>query len=145
MANIKLTVEYEGTHFRGWQIQDKKSRTVQGEIEKVLLKLCKEKVRLIGTGRTDSGVHALKQVANFKTTSQRSLQEMLKALNGLLAEDIAILEIRAVAENFHARYSAKSKTYRYTILNREIRSPLFHDFSLFYPWKLDLSLMRKEA
>lgn len=143
--NIKLTIEYDGTFFKGWQIQDKKSRTIQGEIQKVLSKLCGENIRLIASGRTDSGVHALEQIVNFKTSSKRPLAQLQKALNAILPHDITIRQVVEADDAFHARYSVKSKTYRYTILNRETRSSLDRNLYLLYPWKLDLQSMRQEA
>ena len=143
--NIKLTLEYDGTHFNGWQVQDKAKRTVQGEIEKVLSKIFKKKCRIIGSGRTDSGVHAKAQAANLKTTSTMTPVQILKALNARLPEDISITHAEGVPLNFHAQYSVKSKTYRYSILNRPSRSALERHFSFFYSQHLNLSLMRREA
>ncbi len=153
MRNIKLTIEYDGTNFNGWQIQaashnktsSKEQRTVQGEIEKILKKLFKRNIHLIGSGRTDSGVHAIGQVANFKTLSAMSVEKMQTALNGNLSEDIAILKVEEVSKDFHARYNVKSKTYRYAILNRQGRCALQRNFVLYYPHKLNLRIMREEA
>ena len=145
LRNIKLTIEYDGTNFKGWQIQDKKSRTLQGEIQNALSTLCKEEIRLNGSGRTDSGVHALGQVANFKTKSKKPLIEFRKALNAILPHDIAVREVVEVDDRFHARYSAKSKIYRYTLLNRETRSSFDRNLYHLYPWKLNLTAMRQEA
>ena len=145
MRNIKLTIEYDGTHFNGWQVQDKKKRTIQGEIQEALSQIFKKKIGILGSGRTDSGVHAIGQTANFKTTSPMTPRQILKALNAILPEDIVITKTQDVPEGFHARYSAKSKTYRYTILNRESRSPHLRNFTSFYPYRLDLRLMRQEA
>ena len=145
MRNIKLTIEYDGTQFLGWQIQKNNSRTLQGEIQKILSKLCGEKIRLTGSGRTDSGVHALGQIANFKTASSRPLEQLIKALNALLPEDVAIIDITEVPLRFHAQYSAKSKIYRYTILNRNIRCAIKRNYCLFHPWTLNLPLMHKES
>ncbi len=146
MRNIKLTVEYDGTLFHGWQIQDKTKRTVQGEFEKAFKKIFKkERIRLIGSGRTDSGVHALGQAANFKTKSKLELTEIIRALNANLPEDIAVVEAKEMSENFHAQYSAKSKVYRYAILNRPVRSALSRNYFYFFPSPLNVNLMRQEA
>jgi len=142
--NIKLTIEYDGTHFNGWQIQPH-DRTIQNEIEQASQKIFNEKVRLIGSGRTDSGVHALGQVANFKIKSSMSCEEIQKALNANLPTDIVILKVEEVSLKFHAQYSAKRKTYQYTILYHPIRCAQQRDFCLFYPHKLNLRLMREEA
>ena len=112
--NIKLTIEYEGTNFLGWQIQ-KKGRTIQGEIQKTLEKLLKEKINLIGAGRTDAGVHALGQVANFKTDNRLGVEQILGALNNLLPKDIVIKKAQEMALDFNARFKAKSRVYRYRI------------------------------
>jgi len=145
MRNIKLTIEYDGTHFKGWQIQNKKSRTVQSEIEKALSKISKKKVKIIGSGRTDSGVHAIGQVANGKIDSSLSTEQLLKALNANLPKDVCILKVKEVKESFHAQYSVKSKTYRYAILNRTARCAQCHQYVLHYPSPLNLRDMRREA
>ena len=145
MRNIKITIEYDGTDFHGWQIQDKGKRTVQGEIEKTLFKIFKRRIKVIGSGRTDSGVHAEGQVANFKTSSSMTPLQMLKALNVLLPEDVAIKKAEEAVEKFHAQYSVKSKIYRYTISNHLTRSSLGRNYCLHYPYPLNLGLMRKET
>ncbi len=143
--NLKLTLEYDGTDFKGWQIQKGSQRTVQGELEKALTTILKEDVRVIGSGRTDTGVHALGQTANFKTTSDKARAVILKALNGNLPDDIAVINVEEVPSNFHAQYAVKSKTYRYTILNRFARSPFNQKYALYFPYHLNLTAMRKEA
>ena len=110
-----MTIEYDGTNFIGWQIQ-KKGRTIQGEIQKTLEKLLREKINLIGAGRTDAGVHALGQVANFKTDNRLGVEQIQNALNNLLPKDIVIKRAQEVALNFNARFKAKSRVYRYRIL-----------------------------
>lgn len=118
LRNIKLEIEYDGTDFYGWQVQPK-LRTVQGEIEAKLNTILQQKVNLIGSGRTDVGVHALKQVANFNTESQLETESILKGLNELLPDDIIVKNVVEVDLDFNARYSAKSRAYHYRInLNR---------------------------
>lgn len=143
--NIRLTIEYDGTHFHGWQIQNSKDRTIQGELEKACKKLFGKPIRIIGSGRTDSGVHAAGQVAHFKVNSLLTMEKIHRALNALLPEDIGILAVEDAKPNFHARYSAKSKVYRYTILNRKSRGALQRDFSYFYPYPLNLRIMKTAA
>jgi len=145
MRNIKLTIEYDGTNFNGWQIQGQGHRTVQGDIETALQKIFKKKIRLIGSGRTDSGVHALGQVANFTIASKMPTGEIIKALNGNLAEDVVVLDAKEVPVPFHAQYNAKRKTYRYTILNRKATCAQQRNFCLYFPYKLNLTAMRQEA
>ncbi|MBN1870519.1 MAG: tRNA pseudouridine(38-40) synthase TruA [Candidatus Omnitrophica bacterium] len=156
MRNIKLTIEYDGTNFNGWQTQQarnltnrqpsqKGQRTVQGEMEKALKKIFKKDLKLIGSGRTDSGVHALGQVANFQTRSIMPTTKIQSALNANLPDDIAITKTEDVPLNFHSQYSVQSKTYRYTILNRNSRCVQQRDFCLLYHHKLNLRAMKEEA
>src|SRR3989338_1717165 len=142
LRNIKLTIEYDGTNFNGWQVQTNAKRTIQDEIEKALKKVFKKTVRLIGSGRTDSGVHAAQQVANFKADSRLTTDKIVRALNASLPEDISILKAEEVDSDFHARYSAKTKVYRYTLLNRKGRPSILRNFCTFYPYPLNLTAMR---
>ncbi len=114
LRNIKLEIEYDGTDFYGWQIQPK-LRTVQGEIQDRLNIILKHEVNLIGAGRTDVGVHALRQVANFKTENRLDEESLLRGLNGLLADDIVVKKVEEMNLDFNARYSAKSRWYKYRI------------------------------
>ncbi len=112
--NIKLVIEYDGSFFHGWQIQPG-LRTVQDEIEKALHPILQHKINLIGAGRTDAGVHALGQVANFETENLQDAETIRKSLNGILPEDIIIHKAEEVDLNFNARYSAKSRVYKYKV------------------------------
>ena len=114
MRTLRLLLEYDGTHFVGWQSQDR-GRTVQDELERALRVLTRASIRPIGSGRTDAGTHALGQVAHFQTASDLPTERLLRGLNGLLPADIAIRAIDEVPADFHARYSAKRKRYRYRI------------------------------
>ncbi len=114
MRNIKLEIEYDGTNFYGWQVQPK-LRTVQGEIQDNLKTILGHDVNLIGSGRTDVGVHALGQVANFKTKNLLDKESILRGLNGLLPDDIVIKKVEEVGLDFNARYSAKSRLYKYRV------------------------------
>jgi len=114
-------------------------------IEEALHKILREKVKLIASGRTDSGVHAIGQVANFKTNSKIPLANLKKALNSILPADIVIKKITQVGSNFHARYQAKSKIYRYSILTGPQRIALVKNYFYFLPYKLDIPLLKKEA
>ena len=144
IRNIKLTIEYDGTGYHGWQVQAD-VRTIQGIIEGKLSQITGEQVRLIASSRTDTGVHALGQVANFKTHSFLDAQSFLKALNSLLPEDIRVKDVEEVDETFHARFSAKGKIYEYRILHGGAPSPFLRHFSWFVPGRLDLGRMRKAA
>lgn len=149
--NIKLEIEYDGSNYAGWQIQRKaqdakrKTNTIQETIERVLRRILQEKVQLFVSGRTDAGVHALAQVANFRTNSQISPERLQLALNGNLPHDIVITKIKDVPLDFNSRFSAKSKIYRYTILSRSHHSPLIRNTVYFCHYPLDISLMLKEV
>jgi len=145
MQNIKLTIEYDGTHFNGWQVQGTGRRTVQGQIEKALLAIFKKKIKLMGSGRTDSGVHALAQVAHFRTETRMTPHQILKALNANLPDDISIRDVQRVGPKFHAQYSAERKTYRYTILNRQGRCAIQRNFCYHFSQTLNLRAMRQAA
>jgi len=140
MRNIKLTIEYDGTNYHGWQIQPN-VLTIQGVIQDALMKITKAQVNLIGAGRTDTGVHAKGQVANFQTESRMPTLAFQKALNSVLPKDIVILKSEEVSCDFHARYSAISRIYKYTILNSDCPSAFMRNFAYFLPRKLNVSKM----
>ena len=142
MPNIKLTIQYEGTRYIGWQKQQE-GNSVQGQIEKAIKEITGEKVNLIASGRTDSGVHAIGQVANFLTDSLIPPDRFKFALNSKLPEDISIVESGKVADDFHARYDAIGKRYRYLIYNNPIRNPLYRRFAYHVPYSLDHDKMNK--
>ena len=144
MRNIKLTIEYDGTNYCGWQRQAR-LKSIQAVIEQSLNKLLQQKVKVFGSGRTDAGVHAKGQVANFQAETGLGLENIRNGLNALLPEEIAVREIEEVSPGFNSRYAAKSKVYRYTILRQETRSPFFRNHSLFIPYKLDMEAMKKAA
>jgi tRNA pseudouridine38-40 synthase len=141
MPNFKLTIEYDGTLYHGWQIQ-RNGRTVQGEIENVLSIITGKSVRITGSGRTDAGVHALGQVANFHCDTDMEPEVFQKAMNSLLDKDIVIRKCQTVHESFHARYDAKSKIYHYKILNRPIPVAINRQYAWFIRKKLDRNAMR---
>jgi tRNA pseudouridine38-40 synthase len=140
--NYKLLIEYDGTAYHGWQRQAE-DRTIQGAIESALKTMVKEEIALIGSGRTDAGVHALGQVANFTCRAALPPQAFQAGLNSLLDEDIVIRACEPADDHFHARYDVKTKTYRYQILNR----PLPQAIGRLYAWHirkpLDLDAMRQ--
>ncbi len=125
--NIRLLLEYDGSRYHGWQRQ-RGDLTIQQVLEEALERLTGEPVKLIGSGRTDAGVHALGQVASFHTGSTIPFKAFHEGLNSMLPYDIAVLEAREVPSEFHARKSALSKTYEYRLLNRLSRSPLHHHY-----------------
>lgn len=144
MRNIKLTIEYDGKDFNGWQKQPNKLN-IQGEIERAIYNITKEEVDLIGSGRTDAGVHALGQVANFKTNSQISIEKLPLAINSQLKNSIVIKEAEEVNERFHSRYNAKRKTYRYIINNSKCGTAIYRNLEYSYPFKLDAEKMKQAS
>ncbi len=142
MKNLKAVIAYEGTAYAGFQLQ-KNGPTVQAEIEAVIGRITGEKIHVYGAGRTDAGVHAKGQVVHFQTCSKLSDDKFQKAMNSLLPADIVVRNICEVPMDFHARYSAKSKTYRYRIYNSEER-PLFErNFVYHYRWNLNIPKMQE--
>ena len=144
MRNIKITIQYNGKNYCGWQKQNN-SPGIQGTIEKAIFDITREEVKITGSGRTDAGVHALGQVANFKINSQIPVDRIPNALNAKLPKDISIVKAEEVDEDFHSRYSAKKKTYRYQIYNSQYRSPIYADISYPVKYDLDIDKMKKEA
>ncbi|MCK9603664.1 MAG: tRNA pseudouridine(38-40) synthase TruA [Candidatus Omnitrophica bacterium] len=147
MRNLKLEIEYDGSNYCGWQLQrrNKKKRSIQGVLEKTLRKVLREEIKLVGSGRTDAGVHAQAQAANFKTRSDITLVRLQRALNGLLPDDIKVSGIKEASSGFHSRFDAKSKVYRYTILNRPHSSVFLRNRVYFYPLPLKVKIMQEEA
>jgi len=139
--NFKLIIEYDGSAYHGWQRQ-KTDRTLQGEIENALSTMTGQKITLLGSGRTDAGVHALGQVANFHCDTRLTAETFQKGLNGLLDDDIVIRDCQQADEDFHARYDVKSKTYHYRILNRQIPTAIHRQYLWFIRRKLDIDAMR---
>ena len=144
MNNFKLTIEYDGSAYNGWQRQTE-APTVQAEIERALGSMTHSTVTLLGAGRTDAGVHALGQVASFRCETRLSPEEILKGLNSLLPRDIAIRGCCRMPDDFHARFSAKSKRYHYRILNRTTRAAVGRDYAWFIHRPLDVTAMGQAA
>jgi tRNA pseudouridine38-40 synthase len=144
MRHFKVTIAYDGTDYHGWQIQANKP-TIQGEIVRVLRTLTQENSVLHGSGRTDAGVHALGQVASFRTQSGLSAEEFQRALNALLPPAIRILSAEEVGPDFHARWSARGKTYRYRLYRGKVVPPMIWRYVLHYPFPLDEDKMRDAA
>ena len=146
MARYQLLIEYVGTNFRGWQVQ-KKGKTIQGLIQEKISKILKEKVILFGSGRTDTGVHALEQSAHFECKNRIiNYDKFLKSLNHFLNKDlVTILEIKKKNKNFHSRFSAKMRIYKYIIINRLSRPVLDKNRGWHIMSELDLKMMKKAA
>ncbi|WP_319408599.1 tRNA pseudouridine(38-40) synthase TruA [uncultured Desulfosarcina sp.] len=141
---FKLIIEYDGSGFHGWQRQ-KNDRTVQETIENALAVMTREPVTVIGSGRTDAGVHALAQVAGFKTRSRLDAEAFFNGLNSLLPGDVVIRACKQMPDNFHARFDVASKRYRYHILNRPIATAIGRQFVWHIRRPLDMAAMAKAA
>ena len=142
MRNIKLTIEYDGKDFNGWQKQPNKLN-IQGEIEKAIERITGEEVVLNASGRTDAGVHALGQVANFKTNSKIPIEKIPIALNTNLKKSIRIKSAEEVDERFHSRLSCKRKTYRYIINNSKYGTAIYRNLETCIPVKLNVDNMKE--
>ena len=144
MRNIKLTIEYEGKDYNGWQKQPN-HLNIQGEIEKAIQNVTGEEVELIGSGRTDAGVHAFGQVANFKINSEFPIEKMATAINSQLKQSIRVLKAEEVDLNFHSRYHCHQKTYGYFIDNSEQGSAIYRNITYHISQTLNVEAMQEAA
>jgi tRNA pseudouridine38-40 synthase len=144
VRNLKLTIEYDGTSYAGWQTQAGRP-TIQQTLEDAVHRITGERVHVQGSGRTDSGVHALGQAANFRTHAKIPAAKLRLALNALLPPDIVVRSVREAPPDFHAQFDAKWKTYRYTILNDRVPTALDRFFCHQVPVPLDVRAMRRAA
>lgn len=143
MRNYKFIVTYDGSKYSGWQrLQDNIEKSIQGKIEILLSKLLEEEIQIIGSGRTDAGVHALMQVCNFKTSKVLG-KDFIKDFNRYLPEDIKVIEFSEVDDRFHARYNAKKKIYMYRIDNSPFGNPFIRKFAYHVDKKLDIEKMKE--
>jgi len=140
MRNIKLTLAYDGAKFHGWQIQPGVA-TIQGSLTDAVRKITQEPVSIYGASRTDAGVHALGQVASFKTRSMLRAEELRRAMNALLPAEIRVVAAEEMGSDFHARWQAQEKTYHYRIFRNEVVSPFEYQRVLHYPYPLDEEAM----
>jgi tRNA pseudouridine38-40 synthase len=138
--HVLAVVEYDGTEYRGFQIQ-RSGRTIQGEMERALAQVTQRRTRIVGAGRTDAGVHARGQVIHFTAVWRHSLSDLQRALNAVVASDIVITQLQEATPGFHARYSARSREYVYTIHNGAVRSPLVSRYAYHYSRPLDAEAM----
>ena len=145
MRNLRLDICYDGTRYRGWQRLPGKDDTIQGKLETALSRILGESIEISGSGRTDAGVHARGQVANFHCTSTMPAAEILQNLRRYLPEDIGIYSCKDVSERFHARLNAKEKTYCYRIWNSEMPCVFERRFVAVMPESLDLCAMEQAA
>jgi tRNA pseudouridine38-40 synthase len=141
MRRIKLVLEYDGTRYHGWQVQPG-TVTVQGTLEACLSKMTAAPVRVHAAGRTDAGVHALGQVVHFDTASTIAFPALVRGLNSLLTADIVVRQAHETSADFHARYSARQKTYAYIVHNQPLRSAFYAPYAWYIPQALDVAAMR---
>jgi tRNA pseudouridine38-40 synthase len=140
----RATVEYDGTDFQGFQVQAQ-GLTVQGELEKAIERVTQRQVRVLGAGRTDTGVHASGQVIAFDVSWRHKTQDLHRALNAVLPIDIAIRDLTVTHPTFHPRFDARWRRYRYTILNQPVRSPLWARYAHHVSEPLDVGMMREAS
>ena len=145
MRNFRLTLCYEGTRYRGWQKQGNTGQTLQEKLEAVLGRLLEQPVELTGSGRTDAGVHARRQVCSFRAETEMSCEELLKALRGCLPEDIGALALEEAEPRFHARLSCTGKTYVYRVWNSTEPCVFERRWVYHFPEALDLTAMERAA
>lgn len=145
MRNLRLDICYDGTRYRGWQRLPGLDNTIQGKLEQALSRILEEPIEVLGSGRTDAGVHALGQVANFHCHSAMPCEEVLAQLRRYLPDDIGIYSCKEVSERFHARYNAQSKTYRYRIWNSMEPCVFDRRYVYRFPEALDLEAMGRGA
>lgn len=142
--NFKLVIEYDGSSYHGWQKQNHND-TIQGEIEKVIYTITREKADLSGSGRTDAGVHAYGQVANFISSTKHSIESLHKGFNCLLPDDIVIKEFEEVDLDFHSQYNAKKKTYHYKIINQHLPIAIRRQYAWHLRKNLNMEAMQEAA
>ncbi len=145
MRNIRLEICYDGSRYRGWQRLPNADNTIQGKLEKTLSRILEEPVEISGSGRTDTGVHARRQTANFHTHSDMPCDELLLLLRRYLPEDIGIYSCKDVSERFHARLNAKAKTYCYRLWNSDQPCVFERRFVTVFSQKLDVEAMQEAA
>ena len=145
MRNFKIILQYEGTRYQGWQRQESTQNTIQGKLERLLSRIAGEPVEIQASGRTDAGVHARGQTANFHMDTQLSPEALMERINAYLPEDIGVISIEEVPERFHSRLNAKGKTYRYRVLNSAVPHVFDRRYVYAFPEKLDVEAMRRAA
>ncbi len=145
LQRYKAVISYDGSAFSGFQIQPN-GRTIQAELEKALAKMHKHHtVKIVGSGRTDAGVHARGQVIHFDSPLQIPTEKWKKGLNALLSDDLVMMDIEKVSSDFHARFDASHKTYKYRVYTQKTRDPFRHHFATHYPFSLDLDQVKLAA
>lgn len=145
MRNFKIIIQYEGTRYQGWQKQGTTENTLQGKFETLLSRMNGAPVEIVASGRTDAGVHAYGQTANFWMDTEETPQALMHKINEYLPEDVAVISCEEVSERFHSRLNAKGKTYRYRVLNSTVPHVFDRKFVWQVPGQLDLEAMKQAA
>lgn len=145
MSNFKMTLQYEGTRYQGWQRQESTDNTIQGKLEALLSKMTGQKIEVQGSGRTDAGVHALGQVANFHADTEMKPEEMLEYINRYLPEDIGVISLEQASERFHSRLNARGKTYCYRVICSGLPHVFDRRFAHVITEEVDVDEMRRAA
>lgn len=145
MSNFKMTLQYEGTRYQGWQRQDSTDNTIQGKLEALLSKMTGQKIEVQGSGRTDAGVHALGQAANFHADTEMTPEDMLEYINRYLPEDIGVISLERASERFHSRLNAKGKTYCYRVICSGLPHVFDRRFAHVIAEEADVDAMRRAA
>lgn len=140
-----MILQYEGTRYQGWQRQETSDNTIQGRLESLLSRMCGEKIEVQGSGRTDAGVHAERQTANFHTACALGTDEMMAYINRYLPEDIAVVELDEVSGRFHSRLNARGKCYCYRVINSAVPDVFWRRYAIRVPEPLDVEAMRRAA
>lgn len=145
MSNFKMMLQYEGTRYQGWQRQESTDNTIQGKLEALLSKMTGQKIEVQGSGRTDAGVHALGQVANFHADTEMTPEEMLDYINRYLPEDIGVISLERASERFHSRLNAQGKTYCYRVICSGLPHVFDRRFAHVITEDVDVEAMRRAA
>lgn len=145
MRNFKMVLQYEGTRYQGWQRQESTENTIQGKLERLLGRLAGRPVEVQASGRTDAGVHAFGQTANFHMDTAMTPDELMNRINAYLPEDIAVISLEEAPERFHSRLNAVGKTYRYRVLNSPVPHIFERRYVCVYPETLSMEAMRQAA
>ncbi len=145
LKNYKMVLQYEGTRYKGWQRQESTENTIQGKLESIFTKLEKRPVEIIGSGRTDAGVHAFGQVMNVFLRTDMSEKDIMSYVNQYLPSDIAVIEVKCVSDRFHSRLNATKKTYLYRVMNSQVPHVFEDRYVYVLPERLDLDAMKKAA
>lgn len=145
LKNYKMVLQYEGTRYKGWQRQESTENTIQGKLESIFTKLEKRPVEIVGSGRTDAGVHAFGQVINVFLMTDMSEKDIMSYVNQYLPSDIAVIEVKSVSDRFHSRLNATKKTYLYRVMNSQVPHVFEDRYVYVLPERLDLEAMKKAA